>query len=142
MTAVLAQAPRLSPCRSWLGLIALLGLPPFSLFFSEVAIVRGRVPSRPRLGDGGRGGTRPHAVRRVGAAYVHADVRPDPGRMLPAQPGPPHRPDEPPSRPEVCPRPAGMPLVVALGVTAVVGFAGGPLATLLAEAAYVLAGTP
>jgi hypothetical protein len=35
-----------------------------------------------------------------------------------------------------------MPLVVALGVTAVVGFVGGPVATLLAEAANVLGGTP
>ena len=44
------------PSRTWPAWSALLGLPPFSLFFSEVAIVVAGFQRRPRLGhDAGRG---------------------------------------------------------------------------------------
>ena len=62
------------------GMVALLGLPPFSLFFSEVAIVIAGVATRTDLGDGG--GRRADAghLRRPGPAHLRGDVRPAPAR--------------------------------------------------------------
>jgi len=104
------------------GMAALLGLPPFSLFFSEVAIVvagfqRGlgwvMVVAVVLLLVLFAGLARHSATMTLGAS----DASPDPA---------PHGPQAP--------------LMLALGVTAVIGFAAGPLSSLLHQAAAILAG--
>jgi formate hydrogenlyase subunit 3/multisubunit Na+/H+ antiporter MnhD subunit len=124
-----------------LGMTALLGLPPFSLFFSEVAIVVAGFQA-------GMGWVMVVAVALVlmlfaGLARHTSTLMFGPSREgSPNAAGPPPRPDETPLTPDRSAHGPRMPLVVALGVTAVVGFVGGPVATLLAEAANVLGGTP
>jgi hydrogenase-4 component F len=123
-----------------LGMAALLGFPPFSLFFSEVAIV----VSGFQRGLGWViavalalllvlfAGLARHTVRMVFGAH-----RPD------AQPGVADaaledRPATTPDRSAHGPR---IPLTIAFGVIALVGFAAGPVASILAQAASVLGGT-
>ena len=107
------------------GMAALLGLPPFSLFFSEVAIV---VAGFQR----GLGVVMAVAVGLV--LVLFAGLARHSAAMTMG------------GSPDVGPTPDGTslgpqtPLVLALGATAVVGLAAGPLATLLAEAGAVLAG--
>jgi hydrogenase-4 component F len=124
-----------------LGMTALLGLPPFSLFFSEVAIVVAGF----QAGMGWVMGVAVALVLMLFAGLArHTSTLmfgPSP-EGSPSAAGPPTRPDETPLTPDRSAHGPRMPLVVALGVTAVVGFVGGPVATLLAEAANVLGGTP
>jgi hydrogenase-4 component F len=120
------------------GMAALLGFPPFSLFFSEVAIV---VAGFQR----GLGAVMAVAVAlilllfaglaRHTAAMLFAPSPAGSGGATP--PGAGERSGGP-DRSAHGPR---LPLVIALGATAVVAFAAGPMATLLAEAARLLGGT-
>ena len=57
------------------GMVALLGLPPFSLFFSEVAIVIAGVERGLDLGDGGGRLVDAGPLRRPGPAHLGGDVR-------------------------------------------------------------------
>jgi hydrogenase-4 component F len=121
-----------------LGMAALLGLPPFSLFFSEVAIVVA----------GFRAGLA--WIMAVAVAFVVV-IFAGLGRHTVALMFGPRRADS-----EVAPTGSGgspvtpdpsahgprTPLVIALGATAVAGFVGGPLATLLTDAANLLGSTP
>jgi hydrogenase-4 component F len=126
------------------GLTALLGLPPFSLFFSEVAIVVAGVQHQMAwvmaiavalllvLFAG---------LARASAAMLFGAPAAD-GPAAAASPAPPDlsAPDRlAPDRQSHGPR---LPLLLALGTTAVIGFAAGPFATLLLQAASVLGGTP
>jgi hydrogenase-4 component F len=121
-----------------LGMAALLGFPPFSLFFSEVAIVVAGF-------QGGLGwvmamalalllilfaGLARHTVRMLFGAS-HQGAHPGLDDDAP--------PDRSPDRSMHGPR---APLALALGAVAVVGFVAGPLASILAQAASVLGGTP
>ncbi|MBF4764574.1 hydrogenase [Nocardioides islandensis] len=105
------------------AVMALLGLPPFSLFFSEVGIV---VAGFQR----GMGWVMAAMVALLMAAFV-ALVR----RLAPMFLG--HRSDDVGSPDRTVPG-IVLPLAVALAVTAVAGFAAGPFATLLTDAAAVL----
>jgi hydrogenase-4 component F len=123
------------------GMAALLGLPPFSLFFSEVAIVVAGF-------QGGLGAVMVVAVAlilvlfaglaRHTSSMLFAPARTDVGLVV-ALPSGADGPADHPDRSAHGPR---LPLVIALGATAVVAFATGPLSTLLAEAAALLGGTP
>jgi hydrogenase-4 component F len=105
------------------ALAALLGLPPFSLFFSEVAIV---VAGFQR----GLGWVMVAMVALLTGAFVALVRRLGPA-LLGRDPGGLDQADwsSPGSR---------IPLALALGVVAVAGFVAGPLATLLTQAAHVL----
>jgi hydrogenase-4 component F len=121
------------------GMAALLGLPPFSLFFSEVAIVVAGF-------QGGLGAVMVVAVAlilvlfaglaRHTATMLFAPARRDDGRVV-ALPADGDAPEGHPDRSAHGPR---LPLVIALGATAVVAFATGPLSSLLAQAAALLGG--
>jgi hydrogenase-4 component F len=105
------------------GMAALLGLPPFSLFFSEVAIV---VAGFQR----GLGWVMAVAVGLLlvlfaGLARHSASITLGPAAPDLAEPDPPGR---------------SAPLVLALGSLAVIGFAAGPLPRLLSQAAALLVG--
>jgi hydrogenase-4 component F len=106
---------------------ALLGLPPFSLFFSEVAIV---VAGFQR----GLGWVMVAMVVLLLGAFV-AMAR----RLAPVLLGQPSH-DTP--APDWRAPGSRLPLVIALSVTAVAGFVSGPFATLLSDAAQVLSTTP
>jgi hydrogenase-4 component F len=114
------------------AITALLGLPPFSLFFSEVAIV---VAGFQR----GLGWLMAAMVALLVGAFV-AIVR----RVAPVVFG--HRLEDP-ERDEreavdwSVPG-ARLPLVLALALAAVAGFAAGPFTTLLTDAARVLSVSP
>jgi hydrogenase-4 component F len=122
------------------GMAALLGLPPFSLFFSEVAIVVAGF-------QGGLGAVMVVAVAlilvlfaglaRHTATMLFAPARIDDGHVV-ALPADGDGPEGHPDRSAHGPR---LPLVIALGATAVVAFATGPLSSLLAQAAALLGGT-
>ena len=103
------------------GMAALLGLPPFSLFFSEVAIVVA----------GFQHGLGWAMTLAVGLLLVLFAGLARHSAAMTFGPGSGHPPE---------PRPAGpqVPLILALGVTAIIGFAAGPLSTLLSQAASVL----
>lgn len=107
------------------GVVALLGLPPFSLFFSEVAIVVGGVQQ-------GLGWVMAVAVLLLLVMFVamsrHLTA------MLFGGPAAGTDPDRAPYGPR-------LPLVLALTATGVVGFVAGPFATLLTRAASVLGGS-
>jgi hydrogenase-4 component F len=109
------------------GMAALLGLPPFSLFFSEVAIVVAGF--RHGLGWAMAIAVGLLLVLFAGLARHSATMTLGHG---------PARPDQvpPAARPL---RRAQVPLALALGVTAVIGFGAGPLSTLLTRAASLLA---
>jgi hydrogenase-4 component F len=109
------------------ALAALLGLPPFSLFFSEVAIV---IAGFQR----GMSWVMVAMVLLLTGAFV-ALLR----RLAPVVLGPSE--GEKPAPNWAAPGPR-LPLGLALGVTAVAGFAAGPFATLLTDAAHVLSATP
>ena len=113
------------------GVTALLGLPPFSLFFTEVAIVVAGVQR-------GMGwvmaamvllllGAFAALARRVAViAFGSSDAESDQTR------------DSEPDWSAPCPR---FPLGVALVAIVVAGFVAGPFARLLSDAARVLGGT-
>jgi hydrogenase-4 component F len=106
------------------GMVALLGLPPFSLFFSEVAIVVAGVQH-------GMGWVMALAVLLL--LVIFAGLSRHLSNMVfgSGDPGVPHDVD----RTAYGPR---LPLVLALGVTGVIGFAAGPFATLLTRATAAL----
>ncbi|MGA8247513.1 MAG: proton-conducting transporter membrane subunit [Nocardioides sp.] len=109
------------------GMVALLGLPPFSLFFSEVAIIVAGVQR-------GMGWVMSVAVLLV--LVIFAGLSRHLSDMVFGSGAAPV--------PEVVDRTAygpRLPLVLALGVTGVIGFAAGPFATLLTRAAAAL-GSP
>jgi hydrogenase-4 component F len=107
------------------GVVALLGLPPFSLFFSEVAIVVGGFQQ-------GLGWVMAGAVLLLLVMFV-AMSRHVVAMLFGA--GPPEaRADRAPYGPR-------LPLILALSVTGVIGFVAGPFATLLARASSVLGGS-
>lgn len=108
------------------GMVALLGLPPFSLFFSEVAIVVAGVQ---------RGMGWVMAVAVVLVLVIFAGLLRHLSDMVLGS-GEPPAPDAV-DRTAYGPR---LPLLLALGVTGVIGFAGGPFATLLTRAAAALGG--
>jgi len=113
------------------GMAALLGLPPFSLFFSEVAIV---VAGFQR----GLGWVMAVAVVLLlvlfaGLARHSATMTLGTSGDTPARVASAASPDPASHGPRA-------PLVLALGVTAVIGFTAGPLSTLLQQAATILAG--
>jgi hydrogenase-4 component F len=119
------------------AIAALLGMPPFVLFFTEVAIV---VAGFQR----GMGWVLSVAVALLLVAFIGlarhtgdmvfgapAPVEQEPGSPVVSEPtGPTDRSWHGPR----------LPLVAALGVTAVVGFATGPFVDLLGQAARVLGG--
>ena len=112
------------------GMVALLGLPPFSLFFSEVAIVIAGFQA-------GLGWAMAVAVGLLlvlfaGLARHSANMTLGQDSATPADLT---RLDPTPHGPQ-------LPLLLALGVTAVIGFATGPLSTLLTQAASLLVGAP
>jgi hydrogenase-4 component F len=121
------------------GMAALLGFPPFSLFFSEVAIVVAGF-------QGGLGAVMVVAVVLI--LVLFAGLARHTASMLFAPAGagdvlasaPPAGGDAPSSRPDRASHGPRLPLVIALGATAVVAFASGPLSSLLAQAAALLGG--
>ena len=113
------------------GMAALLGLPPFSLFFSEVAIV---VAGFQR----GLGWVMVVAVLLL--LVLFAGLARHSATMTLGTPGGTSVDDASAGSPDPAPHGRQAPLVLALGVTAVIGFASGPLSTLLHQAAAILAG--
>ncbi len=113
------------------GMAALLGLPPFSLFFSEVAIVLAGVQH-------GLAWVMAIAVALLLVLFAGLS-RATAAMMFGASPVAPAA-----SSPVADHRAHGprLPLLLALGTTAVIGFAAGPLSTLLLQAASLLGGTP
>jgi hydrogenase-4 component F len=112
------------------GIVALLGLPPFSLFFTEVAIVVAGVQR-------GLGWVMAIAVLLLLVVFAGMARHTSAvlfGRADRADPEPDPESDTAPHGPR-------LPLVLALGVTAVAGFAAGPLSPLLERAAAVLGAT-
>jgi hydrogenase-4 component F len=107
------------------GVVALLGLPPFSLFFSEVAIVVGGFQQ-------GLGWVMAGAVLLLLVMFV-AMSRHVVAMLFGAGP-----PEAAADRAPYGPR---LPLILALAVTGVIGFVAGPFATLLTRASSVLAGS-
>ncbi len=111
------------------GMAALLGLPPFSLFFSEVAIVIA----------GFQGGLGWAMVVAVGLLLVLFAGLARHSASMTLGHGSEASPDLTP--PDLAPHGPQIPLLLALGATAVVGFATGPLSALLTRAASLLVGT-
>jgi hydrogenase-4 component F len=122
---LLARRPGLAI--PWLaGTAALLGFPPFSLFFSEVGIL---------LAGWTRGLAAVTAVALALLLVISAGLfRLTRSLTLGADPAP----DQSRDRSSHGPR---LPLVLALGVTAVVGFVAVPVGSLLLRAAALLSGT-
>lgn len=108
------------------GVVALLGLPPFSLFFTEVAIVVAGVQR-------GLGWVMVVAVLLL--LVMFAALARQTSAML-FGPGPSGE-----EAPDLAAHGPRLPLVLALGSTVVFGFVAGPLATLLVDAAGVLGAT-
>jgi formate hydrogenlyase subunit 3/multisubunit Na+/H+ antiporter MnhD subunit len=114
------------------AMAALLGLPPFSLFFSEVAIVVAGF----RAGLGWVVGAAVAllvvlfaALARHVCAIMFGPITTDESAAV----------TSPPPRPaDRSPHGPWLPLAIALGATAVVGFTGGSFASLLTQAANVL----
>jgi hydrogenase-4 component F len=109
----------------WLaGMAALLGLPPFSLFFSEVGII---------VGSWTAGMPEVTAVALVLLLVVFAALARSTARMALG-------PADATAAPDRSAHGPWLPLTLALGATAVLAVAGGPFGTLLTRAAAVLAG--
>jgi hydrogenase-4 component F len=122
---LLARRPGLAV--PWLaGMAALLGFPPFSLFFSEVGIL---------VAAWTAGMAVVTSVALVLLLIVSAGLFRLTGLLTL---GGPQGQDVPPDRSGHGPR---LPLLLALSVTAVVGFVAVPVGTLLIRAAAVLAGS-
>lgn len=115
-----------------IGMAALLGFPPFALFFSEVAIV----VAGWQAGLGAAMGVVVVLLLALFAGLARASAAMLLGPAAPPEPSPAPPPDHDPGRGAAA-GPAA-PLVLALGVTAVVGFLAGPVGTALARAAQAL----
>ena len=113
------------------GMAALLGLPPFSLFFSEVAIV---------VAGFQRGLGWVMAVAVVLLLVLFAGLARHSATMTLGTSGDTPARVASASSPDPASHGPRAPLVLALGVTAVIGFTAGPLSTLLQQAATILAG--
>ena len=116
------------------GMVALLGLPPFSLFFSEVAIVVAGVQ---------RGLTWVMAVAVVLMLVVFASLARHSaavafGRVEVTG----ETADDVDVPVDAASHGTRLPLIIALGATAVVAFVAGPISTILVDAAAVLGATP
>jgi hydrogenase-4 component F len=109
------------------GVTALLGLPPFSLFFSEVAIV---VAGFQR----GMGWVMAAMVLLLLGAFAAL------ARRVAVIAFGPSGPDADAATPDWSAPGPRLPLVLALGATALAGFVAGPFAAVLADAAQVLGG--
>jgi hydrogenase-4 component F len=109
-----------------IGMVALLGLPPFSLFFTEVAIVIAGVQ---------RGLTWVMAVAVLLMLVLFAGLARHTSSVMFGERA---ATDEPPDRATHGP---WLPLALALGAAAVVGLAAGPFSTILVQAAAVLGAT-
>ena len=108
------------------GMLALLGLPPFSLFFSEVGIIVAGVQEG-------------MVWAVVPALFLLLVLFAALGRHTVAMLfGETSR--EALDAPDTSPHGPGLPILLALGATAVLGFASGSFATLLTDAAAVLGG--
>jgi hydrogenase-4 component F len=122
LRGLLVRSPRLGVFLV-AGMTALLGLPPFSIFFTEVAIVVSGF-------TGGLGWVMAVAVALLLVAFAGlvrntaAIAFGDPGEREPAEEN----------------HDSIAPLVVALGVTAVIAFVGGPFADLIRTSAEALGG--
>ncbi|MBF4766244.1 hydrogenase [Nocardioides agariphilus] len=112
------------------GVTALLGLPPFSLFFSEVAIVVAGVQR-------GMGWVMAATVLLVLGAFAALARRVAVIAFGSSADEPEQMSDSAPDWSTPGPR---FPLGVALGTTAVAGFVAGPFAAVLTDAARVLGG--
>ncbi|HSR27399.1 MAG TPA: proton-conducting transporter membrane subunit, partial [Actinomycetes bacterium] len=144
VTALLSRRPDLArPLLA--GTAALLGFPPFVLFFTEVAIVIAGW----QVGLGWAMGIALVLLLVVFAGLArHVSAMTLGGPTISASPGHDGQPDEPTPpvdpAPTAVPEPAARgrqaPLLLALGAATVLGFLAIPLATLLSEAAAVLAG--
>jgi len=127
-----ARGPVLAGCLGF-GVLALIGLPPFSIFASEVGIVRAGFAT-------GIGWVT--ALALVFVLVIAAALIGHTSRMVLGTPDP--VPDGPgaataPVRLSIS---GAVPLVAGLLACAVLGVAAGPLATLLHLAAHTLTGTP
>jgi hydrogenase-4 component F len=124
---LLARRPGLAV--PWLaGTAALLGLPPFSLFFSEVGIVVGAWTAGLQV-------VTAVALGLLLVAFV-ALVRLTATMTLGAG-----SPGGPVAEPDRSPHGPWLPLALALAVVAVIALLSGPFGTLLRQAAAVLGGT-
>ncbi len=120
-----ARQPVLAGCLGF-GVLALIGLPPFSIFASELGIARAGFTE----GIGWATATALVLVVVIAAALVgHTS------RMLLGAP-----PDGPPTAP--LPRSTGIALVGGLLVAAALGIGTGPVMVLIDSAAHTLNGTP
>jgi hydrogenase-4 component F len=124
---LLAQSPALGAVFG-LAVVALLGMPPFSLFASEVGIVRGGYA-------GGLGWAVSPALVLVLLAFAALGYRT--GRMVL---GPPQPAGHPGGVPHALGAVAAAPLVAGLVACAALGTALGPLSDLLSAAAAITAG--
>lgn len=126
------RLPVLAGCVGF-GVLALIGLPPFSLFASEIGIVRAGFAT-------GMGGFT--ALALVVVLVIAAALIGHTSRMLLGTPDPVR------DGPGAATAPAGrsgaglVPMVAGLVVCAALGVSAGPLATLLRVAAHTLTGTP
>jgi hydrogenase-4 component F len=145
------RSPVLAGCFG-AGVLALIGLPPFSVFASEFGIARAGFATG--LGPA-------TATALVLVLIIAATLIGHTSRMLLAAPTPRPTPARTPARalgPGAAPAPAPAPaptpaptplpggaaltLILGLGVCAAVGISAGPLATLLGLAANTMTGTP
>jgi hydrogenase-4 component F len=133
-TPIIADVPHLLERRPglavpWLiGIVALVGFPPFGIFFAEVGIV---------LGGWAAGLGIVMAVAVALMVIIFAGITRLTVGMLFGSADPPHArsvPDRSPHGPMV-------PLVLALGVCAIIPFVSGPIGTVLVDAAAALSRT-
>jgi len=117
--ALLARRPLLGGIFGF-GLAALLGLPPFSLFVSELTMIRGEVAA----GLGWAAG-----LSLLAMAVIFAAVMAHGRHLLLGDPG---------GTPHATPPLVGIPLVGGLALCAMVGVAAWPLQSLLVAAARVV----
>ncbi len=127
------RAPVLAGCLGF-GVLALIGLPPFSIFASELGIVRAGFAT----GLGWVTALALLLVLVIAAALIGHTSRMVLGTPDPARDGP-GAATAPRDRLSLA---GALPLVVGLAVCAVLGVTAGPLTTLLHLAAHTLTGTP
>jgi hydrogenase-4 component F len=129
---LVGRAPVVAGCLGF-GVLALIGLPPFSIFASEIGIVRAGFAT-------GLGWVTALALLLV--LVIAAALIGHTSRMVLGTPDP--VPDGPgaATAPARLPMAGTVPLVLGLLACAVLGVAAGPLTTLLYLAAHTLTGTP
>jgi hydrogenase-4 component F len=115
------------------GMAALLGFPPFSLFFSEVAIVLAGF----RAGMG-----KVMVVAVVLILFLFAGLARHTASLLFGSPTEGAADNDLAGQPDKSTYGTRAPLIIALGATGVIGFAAGPLASLMLQAAQLLGARP